>query len=358
MAARGLGLLPGGDLVAVVGSEVLRYSATGDLLATLATDLDQPTELLVLSSGHLAVKAAAGVVLVSEAGEQVQGLASLSGGCRGIAEDARGRLLAIDTLPSSPHPFVLYVDVTKDALEAKLDLDIEDMFLEGEWGQAELTKLTYSGGKLFMVDRGNSRLTVFYTNQEGEDSATIVGEEGEVVGVPSFRAPGGLVVDREGSCLVADTGNNRLVLVHPMDQQEEYTVAEAVQVSPATPYFEGNFCLASSRHLSNHFSGGCGAGRPQGPGHGPGQGRALGGRRLLPHLLHPPARCCRLMGKSVNISMPSQQNLDTDGLLKAGCHRVLEHAMGTGFRGTKHVERLKYGDLIIIYLDLLFFKEA
>lgn len=254
VAARGLGLLPGGDLAAVVESAVLRYSSTGDLLATLATDLDQPTELLVLSSGLLAVKVADGVVLLAEAGGQVE-LASLSGGCRGLAEDARGRLLAIDTPPTSPedegsaHPFVLYVDVAKDKVDAKLDLDIGNMYLkeeeedEGltqqeleliqeEQEQAELAHLAYSGGKLFLVDRGNSRLTVFYKNQEGEDTATLVGEEGEEVGVPSFRAPGGVAVDREGSCLVADTGNERLVVVHPMDQQEEYTVAEALQVSP------------------------------------------------------------------------------------------------------------------------------
>ena len=77
---------------------------------------------------------------------------------------------------------------------------------------------------MYVVDEGLGRVVVFYREEDGQESAEVLGEQGSREGqfqvgkfsgeeykyFPHRQDPSGLVVDEAGNLVVVDTGNRRL----------------------------------------------------------------------------------------------------------------------------------------------------
>ena len=124
-----------GELLVVCRGEggVRRYSREGQFLGRLkpGRKFSQPSDVLVLSSGLVAVRDELGIQLFGAAGEFLKSLGRDTDRCFGLAEDEEGRLVTINcneeeetvnvTRPGQTDVF--FIDVAKDKVVKRMELE-------------------------------------------------------------------------------------------------------------------------------------------------------------------------------------------------------------------------------------------
>ena len=152
-----------GELLVVCRGEggVRRYSREGKFLGRLVPGrkFDKPSDVLVLSSGLVAVRDELGIQLFGATGEFLKSLGRDTDRCFGLAEDEEGRLVTINwneggkaahvTRPGQTDVF--FIDVGKDKVVKRMEL--EDVVKEVKRTQLEdgvevqQSKCRYTGPK-------------------------------------------------------------------------------------------------------------------------------------------------------------------------------------------------------------------
>ena len=140
-----------GELLVVCRGEggVRRYNREGKFLGRLVPgrQFDKPSDVLVLSSGLVAVRDELGIQLFGATGEFLKSLGRDTDRCFGLAEDEEGRLVTINcneggemakghvTEPGQTDVF--FIDVGKDKVVKRMEL--EDVV------EAQKSKCRFSG---------------------------------------------------------------------------------------------------------------------------------------------------------------------------------------------------------------------
>jgi len=255
-ARQPVGLAVAEDEIMVVSQgDVLRFSKQGEARGRLYSPrpLKNPSDILHLSSGRLAVAHEEGVAFFSQECEFLRNLDKVGGSCYGLAEDGEGHLLTISVNMGSEKAGrtepgmtdVIYIDTSKDKVVKRIEL--VDVIQEEERKETKCRSIAYHNGKIFVGDIGRNRIFVL------DDTADVetVGETGN--GRLQFKGPTCLVADSEGSILVVDSHNHRIQLINP-----DYTFAAMVKVDyplarPTSIFLDGsNRQLWVANFLSNN----------------------------------------------------------------------------------------------------------
>ena len=112
--------------------DVLRFSKQGEARGRLYSPrpLKNPSDILHLSSGRLAVAHEEGVAFFSQECEFLRNLDKVGGSCYGLAEDGEGHLLTISVNMGSEKAGrtepgmtdVIYIDTSKDKVVKRIEL--------------------------------------------------------------------------------------------------------------------------------------------------------------------------------------------------------------------------------------------
>jgi len=224
----GVTILPDKSLAVVCrgANKVSRYSQDGEFLEVLkpGRELVKPSDILTLSSGELVVRDDRGIQLFGPDLQFIKFVAEESiDRCFGLAEDDEGRIVTINQKPSSGggvvkitavnNTDVFFIDKMTNKVVKRIEMvdliaDAVELLGNLEPDISACRFLTYRNKKLYVVDHGLD--CVFILNKDGTESE-LFGSRGHEGG--EFRDPTGLVVDDDGTMMVADSRNHRLQLI-------------------------------------------------------------------------------------------------------------------------------------------------
>jgi hypothetical protein len=192
---------------------VLRYSRDGVLAGRLlpGRPFVDPSDILTLRSGQVAVRDDGGIQLFAADGQFLRRLGRETDRCYGLAEDGEGRLVTINvnennlnlSVTEPGETDVFYIDVNIDKVVKRVEL--VDVIEPEEKSETKCRFLAFHEGRLFVVDSGLHRVFVFYTDENGEESATLFGEPGN--GPMQFK-----VGNERSACSVSDAVPTRAPL--------------------------------------------------------------------------------------------------------------------------------------------------
>ena len=124
--------IAGNDVFVVSQGHVLHFSKQGDARGHLISPqpLKNPSDILCLKSGRLAVAHGDGIAIFSKEGKFLSDLGKVGGRCYGLAEDDKGHLLTISVNMGSKKTGhtepgmtdVLYIDAGKNKVVMRIEL--------------------------------------------------------------------------------------------------------------------------------------------------------------------------------------------------------------------------------------------
>ena len=200
----GLTLCPAtGELLVVCREQeqVLRFTREGLLLGSLkpGRPFRRPTDILSLACEQVVVRDEQGLQLFSRAGLFLRHLGRETDSCFGLAEDEEGRLITINVneggitrhVTSPEQCDIFFIDISEDKVVKRIELIDVIEPEEKEWSKFRYSEplathrmysycrsLAYHSGKLYLVDQGMHRIFLFYTEDDGEETALVFGEPG------------------------------------------------------------------------------------------------------------------------------------------------------------------------------------
>ena len=219
----GVCLLADGSIAVASSSQqaVLRFSKTGSDLIPLESRIgfQCPTNILQLSTGEVAVADDNGLQLfgVDHRFLRTIGVEECDW-YRGLAEDNEGRIVTINnnnptytlgkgTRTKRGHTDIFYFTKAGELVKT---VELADLVREEMRQKSMCLYLGYSENKLFIVDKGLSRICCIF-GQDGKEEAAVFGDCGNQQ--DELEDPAGIAVDEHGNSIVVDSGNNRLQLI-------------------------------------------------------------------------------------------------------------------------------------------------
>jgi len=207
-----------GEVLVLTSSEVRRYTRQGVLSSCFCSDLDQPTEMLLLKSGQVVVREANRLKLFSADGQLLRSLGSQTDCSVGLAEDQNGLLVTINNnskeleeVTEAGETDIFFIDIEKDTVLKRIEMKyLTEEDDDAVRDRMRLTHLHQHGEHLLVVDEGNHRVFLFH-EEDGEDVVEILPTDGSE-SLLQFKALE-VVADVYGNYLVLDRVNRCLQIV-------------------------------------------------------------------------------------------------------------------------------------------------
>jgi len=191
--------------------KVRMFSANGKFLSLITVPkapFTRPTDMVTLHSGQFVVRDDNKVIVFNSEGKFLRTLWQDKGQvkCFGLAQDREGRVITIMETRNPKKTDLLFFDLSSGELVRKIEM--EDIISDKTKSKCRF--LTYQLDKLYITDLG---LDCVYILDPATISVKVFGVSGS--GDGQLSDPAGLVVDRVGNMLVADSRNHRLCLYTP-----------------------------------------------------------------------------------------------------------------------------------------------
>jgi len=186
--------------------KVRMFSSNGQFLSLISVPkapFTRPTDMVTLHSGQFVVRDDNKVIIFNPEGKFLRTLWQDKGQvkCYGLAQDKEGRVITIMETRNPKKTDLLFFDLGSGELVRKIEM--EDII--SDKARSKCRFLTYQLDKLYITDLG---LDCVYILDPATISVKVFGVSGS--GDGQFSDPAGLVVDRVGNIVVADSRNHRL----------------------------------------------------------------------------------------------------------------------------------------------------
>ena len=226
----GIAMLTDNETLLVASREdntVYMYSREGKCLGQVRGNraFSNPTDILVMKSGHFIVRDGEGLQMFSHCGEFVCRIGEMykdsyfgvtedefniiTINCNNKAEKIKDEDLNAKNVTEPGHTDVFFFDKESRQLVRKMEMD--DLIRGQTDSFCRQVVYDTNEDRLYILDKGQNRIFCVYED-DGEESAGVIGDF-TVPGEYEFKKPSSLLVDDYGTMIITDSGNNRLVLV-------------------------------------------------------------------------------------------------------------------------------------------------
>jgi len=211
---RRLEALEDGSFIALIGSELIKFSHEGRKLGSRKVKT-VPTGFLVRQSGEIRLMDVHGVKVFNQDLQLRKEIPIPLIDCEGMAEDKFGNLITINVnksgskITKAGSSSIFVIDVVGEHLGRVIDLEeiIESAkdFDKRPGANSSIGFVAFKKDVFYIVDSG---LNCVYVVCEKGSSATMFGTQGQAL---QLHRPNSLVVDEAGNMIVADNGKMQVV---------------------------------------------------------------------------------------------------------------------------------------------------